>query len=71
VREWKGTASYDSVRVGDRAAEHVGWAYHDPKRGYEAIRDHVAFSCAPMDACLVDDEKARRRGLVTGARLAA
>jgi len=59
VCEWKGTASYYSVRVGERAAENVGWAYHDPKRGYEAIRDHVAFYCAPMDACLVGDEKAR------------
>ena len=59
VCEWKGLASYYSVRVGDRAAENVGWTYHDPKPGYEAIRDHVAFYCAPMDACYVGDEKAR------------
>jgi uncharacterized protein (DUF427 family) len=59
VCEWKGTASYYSIRVGERAAENAGWAYRDPLPGYEAIRDHVAFYCAPMDACFVGDEKAR------------
>jgi uncharacterized protein (DUF427 family) len=59
VCEWKGTASYYSLRVGGRAAENVGWAYHDPKRGYEPIRDHIAFYCAPMDACFVGDQQAR------------
>jgi len=59
VCEWKGLASYYSLRVGDRTLENVGWTYHDPKPGYEAIRDHVAFYCAPMDACYVGNEKAR------------
>lgn len=59
VCEWKGTASYYSLRVGDRLLENVGWTDHDPKPGYEAIRDHVAFYCAPMDACYVGDEQAR------------
>ena len=59
VCEWKGTASYYSVRVGDRSAENVGWAYRDPKPGYEVLRDHIAFYCAPMDACFVGDERAR------------
>jgi uncharacterized protein (DUF427 family) len=59
VCEWKGVASYYSLRVGDRTLENVGWTYHDPKPGYEAIRDHVAFYCAPMDACYVGDERAR------------
>lgn len=59
VCEWKGLASYYSLRVGDRVLENVAWTYHDPKPGFEAIRDHVAFYCAPMDACYVGDEKAR------------
>lgn len=59
VCEWKGSASYYSLRVGDRAAENVGWAYRDPKPGYEALRDHIAFYCAPMDGCFVGDEQAR------------
>ncbi len=59
VCEWKGAASYYSVRVADRIADNVGWAYHDPKSGYEALRDHIAFYCAPMDACFIGDERAR------------
>ncbi len=59
VCEWKGLASYHSLRVGDRSAENVGWSYPHPKAGYEAIADHIAFYCAPMDACYVGDERAR------------
>ena len=59
VCEWKGLASYYSLRVGDRSAANVGWTYHDPTSGYLAIRDHIAFYCAPMDACFVGEERAR------------
>jgi len=59
VCEWKGTASYYSLRVGDREAANVGWAYHDPNPGYEELRDRIAFYCAPMDACFVGDERVR------------
>ena len=59
VCEWKGTASYSSLRVGDREAANVGWAYHDPNPGYEELRDRIAFYCAPMDACFVGDERVR------------
>ena len=59
VCEWKGTASYYTLRVGDRTAVNVGWAYHDPNPGYEELRDHIAFYCAPMDACFVGEERAR------------
>ena len=57
--EWKGSASYYSLRVDDRMLENVAWTYHQPNPGYEVIRDHVAFYCAPMDACYVGDEQAR------------
>jgi len=59
VCEWKGSASYYTLRVDDRAAENAGWAYHDPSHGYEELRDHIAFYCAPMDACFVGEERAR------------
>ena len=59
VCEWKGNASYYTLRVGDRTAQNVGWVYHEPNRGYEQLRDHIAFYCAPMDACFVGEERAR------------
>jgi uncharacterized protein (DUF427 family) len=56
--EWKGVASYYDVVGGGRRVPRGAWTYHDPAKGYEAIRDAVAFYPAPMDACYVDDERA-------------
>ena len=47
------------MTVGDRTARNAAWTYHDPRPGYEAIRDHIAFYPWAVDECLVDDEVAR------------
>jgi len=47
--EWKGLASYWSVRVGARFAKDAAWSYPDPDEGFEAIRDYVAFYPRRMD----------------------
>ena len=52
--EWKGMARYWDVVSGDRVARRVGWSYPQPTPGFEAIRDHVALYCGPMDECTVD-----------------
>lgn len=57
--EWKGTAAYLSLKVGDRELLDVGWHYRSPSPGFEAIRDHVAFYAEPMDLCRVGDEIVR------------
>lgn len=46
--EWKGRARYWSL--GGAA---VAWSYDDPRPGYEALRDHVAFYPGRV-ACFVD-----------------
>ena len=56
--EWKGQAIYYTVRVGERRAEQTAWSYPRPSAPFAAIADYVAFYCAPMDACLVDGERA-------------
>ncbi|MCL6647653.1 MAG: DUF427 domain-containing protein [Chloroflexi bacterium] len=56
--EFKGVAQYFSVIVGERAAPDAAWQYPAPSPGYEALREHVAFYPAMMDACYVDDERA-------------
>jgi uncharacterized protein (DUF427 family) len=56
--EWKGRAKYYTVVVGQRRAERAAWSYPEPKAGYEAIRDHLAFYAGPADACTVDGERA-------------
>ena len=55
--EFKGRAHYWTVRVGGREASNAAWSYPRPNRGYEAIRDHLAFYPSPMDACYVDKEQ--------------
>jgi uncharacterized protein (DUF427 family) len=55
--EWKGVASYWSVRVGDRLAKDAAWSYPTPDPGYEAIRDYLAFYPRRMDACYVGADR--------------
>lgn len=58
VCEWKGSATYFDIVGGARRAERAAWSYPEPARGFEPIRDAVAFYCAPMDACFVGEEQA-------------
>ncbi len=55
--EFKSTAHYWHVRVGDREVQNAAWSYPQPHQGYEAIRHHVAFYPSLMDACYVDAEQ--------------
>lgn len=55
--EWKGTASYHSIRVRDRVAVDAAWSYADPVDAFALIRDHLAFYPQRVDACFVDDEQ--------------
>jgi uncharacterized protein (DUF427 family) len=54
VCEWKGTAVYFTVVVGNRRAPRAAWSYPQPTPAFEAIRDHVAFYPRSMDGCFVD-----------------
>jgi uncharacterized protein (DUF427 family) len=54
--EFKGVAHYWTVRVGDREASNAAWSYPQPSRGYEALRDYLAFYASRVDACYVDGE---------------
>jgi uncharacterized protein (DUF427 family) len=55
--EWKGMASYWSVRAGVRFAKDSAWSYPDPDEGFEAIKDCIAFYPKRMDACWVGEAK--------------
>ncbi|MBY0461289.1 MAG: DUF427 domain-containing protein, partial [Gemmataceae bacterium] len=54
--EFKGSAGYYSVKVGERTLPDVAWYYSDPTPEFEGIRGFVAFYAGPMDECLVDGE---------------
>ncbi|OOB90672.1 DUF427 domain-containing protein [Rathayibacter sp. VKM Ac-2630] len=56
VCEFKGAASYVSVRGGGATAESAGWTYPDPMAGFEELQDTVAVYPGRMDSCTVDGE---------------
>ncbi len=55
--EWKGLASYWSLREEDHLVPDCAWSYPAPTAGFLAIRDHLAVYPAAMDACFVGDEQ--------------
>jgi len=57
VCEWKGRASYWTIRAGGEIAERAAWSYADPLAPYDPITDHLAVYAGPMDACFVGGEQ--------------
>ena len=55
--EFKGTASYWDLRVGERTSAACAWSYPAPSAAYSALRDHLAFYAHRVDACFVGDER--------------
>jgi uncharacterized protein (DUF427 family) len=55
--EWKGIASYYTLKTPDKTAENAAWYYAQPNEEYTALTNCVAFYPSLMDACYVDGEK--------------
>ncbi|KAL7566276.1 hypothetical protein ACA910_013607 [Epithemia clementina (nom. ined.)] len=55
--EFKGQASYYSVRVGDKVADSCAWCYPSATSRFAPIQDYLSFYASKMDACYVGDEK--------------
>jgi uncharacterized protein (DUF427 family) len=55
---FKGTASYWSVRAGDRVAENAMWAYPEPNPESAWLRGYVAFYWDRLDEWYDEDERA-------------
>ena len=53
----RGQATHWTVRAGGRKAVNDAWAYAAAPAGWEAIRDHVAFTWNAMDAWFEEDEE--------------
>ena len=54
--EFKGAARYLDATVGGKLYAAVGWTYPEPTSGYEALRDHIAFYPARVDAAWMGEE---------------
>jgi len=55
--EWKGSAAYYSIRVGDHFAPKAAWYYPNPTASFLPIKDAIAFYADQMTECWVDGEQ--------------
>ena len=57
--EWKGWASYWTVRAGGRVADEAAWSYEDPTSPFASLRHWVSFYPGRVDGCWIGDERVR------------
>jgi len=57
--EFKGTADYLDVVVGDRRVNRAAWSYPAPSPGFEDLRDRIALYPGLMDRVTVAGEPVR------------
>ncbi len=55
--EFKGMALYFDLVTASERIENAAWGYENPRNGFEAIKDHLAFYPSRVEACYVDGEK--------------
>jgi len=55
--EFKGNATYWTIRVGEREALNVAWSYESPTPDFAAIRGYLAVYPSRMDTCYINDEQ--------------
>jgi uncharacterized protein (DUF427 family) len=55
--EFKGSASYWSLDVGNRTDPDAAWSYESPTPPFAAIRGYLAFYAGRAVACYVDEEE--------------
>jgi uncharacterized protein (DUF427 family) len=54
--EWKGSATYWTVKVGGQTAENAAWSYKQPNPKFATLRGCLAFYPSRCE-CFVDDER--------------
>ena len=70
--EWKGSARYWDVIVGDDVRARAAWSYPRPEPGYAPLADFIAFYPSRMDRCTVDgDEVTAQEGDFYGGWITA
>ena len=57
--EWKGSASYWTIRSPFGMSEQAGWSYPEPHESFAAIKDYIAFYPSRVTTCFVNDEQVK------------
>jgi uncharacterized protein (DUF427 family) len=54
--EWKGSANYYHLNIGDKQVRYACWYYPAPVPEFAALKNYMAFYAQKMDECYIDDE---------------
>ena len=57
--EWKGSASYFDLVVGERRSLRAAWTYPTTTEAFADLAGHIAFYPGRVDAAFLDDERVR------------
>ncbi len=57
--EWKGTATYFDLRVGERESPRAAWTYEPPRSAFADLAGHIAFYPGRVDQASLDGEPVR------------
>lgn len=57
--EFKGSARYWTVIVGERTAVDAAWSYPDPTSDFAQLAGYLAFYASRVDACFVAGERVK------------
>lgn len=57
--EWKGSAAYFDLVLGDVISKNAAWTYPRPTPAYKQLADHYSFYPAATDGCYLDGELVR------------
>ena len=55
--EWKGAASYVSLKIGGRESLDSAWFYASPTAAFSDVRGYYSFYPSRVDACYVDGHR--------------
>jgi len=55
--EFKGMAVYFDLVTDKEKIESVAWCYENPRKGFESIKDFMAFYPSKVEACYIDGER--------------
>jgi uncharacterized protein (DUF427 family) len=58
VCEWKGTATYHTLEIGQRRIEDIAWSYERLTPAFVSITSYLAFYPGRVDEAWVGDERA-------------
>ncbi len=55
--EYKGTAAYWTITVGEKSVENAAWSYATPTDAFKPITGYLSFYAGKMDTCIVAGEQ--------------